>query len=165
MKKNIEEDIRDLAKEIISVLQEKNLKISFAESITGGLLASSLTNEENASKVFELGVVAYSNEMKIALLECSETTLENHGVYSIETIKEMLNGLKIKSKADILIATSGVAGPNQNQGFSPGVVFIGISYIDEFYERVKFSGNRQNVRLNTVKYCFNKVLEIIKKEV
>ncbi|MFA7561667.1 MAG: CinA family protein, partial [Candidatus Izemoplasmatales bacterium] len=66
MKKNIEEDIRDLAKEIISVLQEKNLKISFAESITGGLLASSLTNEENASKVFELGVVAYSNEMKIA---------------------------------------------------------------------------------------------------
>jgi len=165
MEKTLEKEIRILAKKVIDVLQKNNLKISFAESMTGGLLASSLTNEENASTVFELGIVAYSQSAKKLELNCLQTTLDNYGVYSSELIKEMLEGLKTKSNADILIAVSGVAGPSQNQGVMPGEVFIGISFKRQHIEKVSFSGNRQNVRLNTVKYCFEKTLNIIEKEV
>lgn len=163
--KRLEKEISVLGREIIKELQEKNLKISFAESMTGGLLSSSLTNEENASKVFELGIVAYSNRVKNKILDCKKTTLNNYGVYSNETVREMLDGLKTKSNADILVGVSGVAGPSNDQGFKAGEVFIGISYKSLKEEKVEFSGNRQNVRLNTVKYCFEKVLEIIKEEV
>lgn len=153
------ENISALAKILIYELRTKNLKISFAESMTGGLLSSSLTKEKDASSIFELGFVTYSDKSKKDILKVKDKTLSNEGVYSLATVSEMLDGLKLKSEAEILVAVSGVAGPNASMGHSPGEVFIAIEInnIAFLYEK-KFSGNREMVQLETVQFVFQEIL-------
>ena len=101
MKENLRNDISLLAQQIIELSVLKSKKISFAESMTGGLLASSLTNESNASKIFEKSYIVYSDEAKIETLNVEKKTIKDYSVYSFETVEEMLDGLKEKTKSDI----------------------------------------------------------------
>ena len=164
MKENLRNEIGLLAQKIIELATLKNKKISFAESMTGGLLASSLTNESGASKVFEKSYIVYSDQAKKEILDVETKTMKDFSVYSYETIEEMLDGLKDKTKSDILVAVSGVAGPNPDQNRNVGDVYIGIM-IDERIELFlkKFEGDRETIRLETVKFCFNHILKILQK--
>jgi len=153
------ENISALAKILIYELRTKRLKISFAESITGGLLSSSLTKEKDASSIFDLAFVTYSEKSKKDVLKVKDSTLSKEGVYSLATVSEMIDGLKLKSEAEILVAVSGVAGPDSSLGHDAGEVFIAIEINNTtfLYEK-KFSGNREMIQLETVQFIFQEIL-------
>src|SRR5699024_3622545 len=97
---------------VISNLKKRNYTISTCESCTGGLLASRITSISGASEVFELGLVTYSNDIKNQEVNVSESTLTKFGAVSQETAYEMAAGLYNKTKANVVISITGIAGPN-----------------------------------------------------
>ncbi|XQW86035.1 CinA family nicotinamide mononucleotide deamidase-related protein [Thalassotalea piscium] len=110
---------------VLSLLANNNLKITTAESCTGGLIASQLTSIANASASFEAGFVTYSNQMKNKLINVNIETLERYGAVSKEVVEEMARGALKVSNADIAIAVSGIAGPSGGSKEKPvGSVWI-----------------------------------------
>ena len=117
----------DLSLEIVRLLTKKKLTISFAESCTGGLLSSSITSISGSSKVFNMGLVTYSNNAKVKLLKVPKKTISKYGAVSYETCLSMVKNLSRISKSDISISITGVAGPNGGTKEKPvGLVFIGL---------------------------------------
>ena len=115
------------SQKIVNVLRKKGLKISFAESCTGGLLSSSITSISNSSKVFTIGLVTYSNQSKISLLKVPKKIISKHGAVSYETCLSMVKNLNKISKTNISVSITGIAGPKGGTKKKPvGLVFIGI---------------------------------------
>ena len=131
---------------IIKTLPPK--KITFAESCTGGLLASTLTKYSGSSSCFDGSVVTYSNEIKNKWLGVSEDTLKLYGAVSEQTVKEMLQGALEISKANYSIAISGIAGPTGGTPTKPvGTVYIGVASEKEIkIEHHLFKGNRNYIQ-------------------
>ena len=116
----------DIFEHIVNNLPPK--KITFAESCTGGLIASSLTKISGSSNCFDGSVVTYANRIKHEWLGVEELTLEKYGAVSEQTVKEMLLGAIEISKADYSLAVSGIAGPTGGTPSKPvGTVFIGVA--------------------------------------
>ena len=114
-------------KSLVEKLTKKKLKISFAESCTGGMLASSITSISGASKVFDMGLITYSNRAKIKILKVNENIIKNYGAVSAECCKAMVVNLSKISKASINISITGIAGPKGGTKKKPvGLVYIGI---------------------------------------
>ena len=114
-------------KNLVKKLKQKKLKISFAESCTGGLLASSITSISGASKVFNLGFITYSNQAKINALKINKALIKKHGAVSAECCKVMVKNLSKISKAQINVSITGIAGPNGGTKSKPvGLVYIGV---------------------------------------
>ena len=114
-------------KSLVKKLIKKKLKISFAESCTGGLLASSITSLSGASKIFDLGLVTYSNKAKIKLLKVNKNIIKKYGAVSHECCYAMVNNLSKLSQANINVSITGVAGPKGGTKHKPvGLVFIGV---------------------------------------
>ncbi|WP_372881159.1 CinA family nicotinamide mononucleotide deamidase-related protein [Psychromonas sp.] len=121
----ITEQEKTLAEHVVQLCREQNLKITLAESCTGGLLASEITRIGGASSVFEAGFVTYSNVMKQKMLDVDPTILERFGAVSAETVLAMARGALNKADADIVIAVSGIAGPDGGSRDKPvGSVWI-----------------------------------------
>ncbi|KGJ96279.1 CinA family nicotinamide mononucleotide deamidase-related protein [Colwellia psychrerythraea] len=116
---------KSLAEHLLNTLQLQGLKITTAESCTGGLIASKLTEVSGSSLSFEAGFVTYSNEMKTAMLDVPTNIIEQNGAVSEAVVIAMAKGAIIKSNADLVIAVSGVAGPNGGTDDKPvGTVWI-----------------------------------------
>ena len=114
-----------LANHLLTMLTEKNLKITTAESCTGGLIASMITEVSGASTVFEAGFVTYSDKMKTKMLGVSEQLLSDHGAVSEAVVIAMAQGALNSANADLVIAVSGVAGPSGGSDEKPvGTVWI-----------------------------------------
>ena len=114
-------------KSLIKILTKKKLKISFAESCTGGLLASSITSISGASKIFNLGLITYSNQAKIKILKVNKNIIKKYGAVSHECCLAMVNNLSKISKANINVSITGIAGPKGGSKQKPvGLVYIGI---------------------------------------
>ena len=114
-------------KSLVKILTKKKLKISFAESCTGGLLASSITSIDGASKIFSLGLVTYSNQAKIKFLKVNKNIIKKYGAVSHECCLAMVNNLSKISKANINVSITGIAGPKGSTKQKPvGLVFIGV---------------------------------------
>ena len=112
---------------LIKKLNTKKLKISFAESCTGGLLANTITSISGASKVFNMGFITYSNQAKIKILKISKNIIIKYGAVSPECCKAMVVNLSKISKANINVSITGIAGPNGGTKKKPvGLVYIGI---------------------------------------
>jgi nicotinamide-nucleotide amidase len=112
---------------IVKKLNKKGLKISFAESCTGGLLASEITSVNGASKVFGLGLVTYSNQAKISVLKVNKNIIKKYGAVSPECCEAMVKNLAKISKAQINVSITGIAGPNGGTKTKPvGLVYIGV---------------------------------------
>ena len=112
---------------LIKKLTRKKLKISFVESCTGGMLASSFTSTNGASKVFDLGFITYSNQTKIKILKIDENIIRKFGAVSPECCKAMVINLSKISKANINVSITGIAGPKGGSKKKPvGLVYIGI---------------------------------------
>ena len=117
----------NLSFKIVKLLTKKKLTVSFAESCTGGLLASSITSISGSSKVFNMGLVTYSNNAKVKLLKVPKKTITKYGAVSNETCLSMVKNLSKISKSNISISITGVAGPNGGTKEKPvGLVYIGI---------------------------------------
>ena len=139
-----------LAKKVVKVLIKKKLKISFAESCTGGLLSSTITSVNGSSKVFTLGLLAYSNQSKIRVLKIPKNIIRKYGSVSEPVCLAMLKNLNKISKTNISVSITGIAGPSGGTKMKPvGLVYVGIK-----------KGNRVEVK----KYLFkNKGRSYIQK--
>ena len=114
-------------KDLVKKLTQKKLKIAFAESCTGGMLASEITSVSGASKIFGLGLVTYSNQAKIEVLRVNKRIIKKYGAVSYDCCLSMVNNLSKISKAKINISITGIAGPKGGTKQKPvGLVYIGI---------------------------------------
>ncbi len=121
-------DILKRIEKLIKDFSAQNLKISIAESCTGGFISHMFTNISGASKVFERGIVCYSNQAKIDLLNVDPITIEKFGAVSENVVKELASNIRVLSNVDIGIGISGIAGPTGGTPEKPvGLVFICIS--------------------------------------
>lgn len=133
---------------VCEMLLSKNLKISTAESCTGGLIASKLVNYPGVSTTFMEGAVTYSNDAKMHRLNVKKDTLEKFGAVSEETAKEMAEGIANTSKTDIGLSTTGIAGPGGGTSEKPvGLVYVGLHINGETkVKKLQLSGNRDMIR-------------------
>ena len=152
-------------KSLVKNLIKKKLKISFAESCTGGLLASSITSISGASKIFNLGLVTYSNQAKIKFLKVNKNTIIKYGAVSHECCLAMVNNLSKISKANINVSITGIAGPNGGTKQKPvGLVYIGIKRGNKTQINKCFFKNktRSSIQKATVKKALDLVFRVIK---
>jgi len=114
--------------QILHAFAQKNLKLALAESCTGGYISHVITNISGASKVFERGVVTYSNQSKIDLLKVDPGILKQHGAVSEPVARQMAENLRNIANVDVSISTTGIAGPTGATPEKPlGLVYIGFS--------------------------------------
>ncbi len=157
--------MKKLSLKIVNLLTKKKLNISFAESCTGGLLASSITSISGSSKVFTVGLVTYSNNAKINILKVPQNIISRHGAVSRETCMYMVRNLNRISKTNISVSITGVAGPNGGTRKKPvGLVYIGIKKSNKILVKKYFfkNKNRQQIQRTTVNKALNLVLSINK---
>lgn len=150
---------------LVKRLMDKNLTISFAESITGGLLAASITDVAGSSKILSSSYVTYSNDSKIKNLGVRKETLDKYGAISEQTALEMACGLKNKTNSSVCVSTTGEAGPEPSET-DIGNVFICIYFSEDNYQlkHFYFPGNRERVRNITVSQVLSNLLYLINKE-
>jgi nicotinamide-nucleotide amidase len=149
---------------IIDKLRQNSQKITFAESCTGGLIASHFTKISGSSDVFDGSAVTYSNEIKNRWLGVDESVLEKYGAVSEPTIKEMLLGALNISNSNIAIAVSGIAGPTGGSAEKPvGTVFIGVSDgTDTIVEKHLFLGNREYIQYQSMMHSIRILINFSK---
>ena len=157
--------MKELSKKVINLLRKKKLKISFAESCTGGMLASSITAIRGSSKIFTLGLITYSNQSKINILKVRRNIIIKHGAVSYETCLSMVKNLNLMSKTHISVSITGVAGPGGGTKSKPvGLVYIGVKkgkkiLIKKYLFKSK---KRKVIQRSSVKKALNLVLSIAK---
>ena len=157
--------MKKLSLKIVRLLRKKRLKISFAESCTGGLLSSSITSISGSSKVFTLGLVTYSNQSKINTLKVPKKTIMKHGAVSYETCLSMVKNLNKISKTNISVSITGVAGPKGGSKQKPvGLVFIGIKKGNKTLVKKYLFKNkkRSSIQRATVNKALNLILIFVK---
>jgi PncC family amidohydrolase len=145
------------------LLRERGLKLVLAESCTGGLLGSRITDVSGSSEYFLGGMVAYAYEAKADLLGVSWETLNTKGAVSRETVLEMARGVRNLMKADIAISVSGIAGPGGGTPEKPvGTTWIGLAVQDGEWAKVfQFSGDREQNKISAVDAALHLLLDYL----
>jgi nicotinamide-nucleotide amidase len=154
--------LKTLARRVGARLKNRNLKLATAESCTGGWIAQAVTSVSGSSEWFDRGFVTYSNEAKKELLGVRARTLARHGAVSRETAKEMAAGALARSRAQVSIAVTGVAGPRGGTPEKPvGMVCFAWSWKRGAMESVtrRFRGGRERVRRQSVVFALQGLLE------
>ncbi|NLO88943.1 MAG: CinA family protein [Clostridia bacterium] len=141
-----------LSKEIGKLLLKQNKTIAVAESCTGGMLASAITDVPGSSAYFGYGVVSYSNKAKIEILGVNESSLFQYGAVSKEVAMEMAEGVRKLADSHYGLSTTGIAGPGGGTSTKPvGLVFVGFSSADKnLWMRLNLKGSRHEIRYQTV---------------
>ena len=151
-------------KNIVKKLIKKKLKISFAESCTGGMLAASITSISGASKVFNIGLITYSNQAKINILKVNKNIIKKYGAVSAECCKAMVQNLSKISRSKINISITGIAGPGGGTKNKPvGLVYIGFKKGKTLIVKEnKFkSKNRNSIQKSTVREVIKIILNLV----
>ena len=149
-----------VAKEIVKILIKKKLKISFAESCTGGLLSSAITSVNGSSKVFTLGLLTYSIQSKTQILKVSKNIIRKYGSVSEQVCLAMVKNLSKISKTNMSVSITGIAGPSGGTKIKPvGLVYVGIKKNDR--AEVKKYLFKNNGRSYIQKATVNKSLRLI----
>ena len=157
--------MKNLSLKIVKLLSKKKLKISFAESCTGGLLSSSITSISGSSKVFTVGLVTYSNQAKINILKVPKKIIIKYGAVSYQTCLFMVKNLSKISKTNISVSITGVAGPKGGSKQKPvGLVYIGIKKRNKtLIKQYLFKNKKRNlIQKATVNKALNLVLRFAK---
>ena len=154
--------MKSLAHKIVKELTKKKLTISFAESCTGGMLSSKITSVSGSSKVFNLGLITYSNKTKIDILKVPKKIIVKHGAVSQECCLSMVKNLSKISKANISVSITGIAGPNGGTKLKPvGLVYIGIKKDNRIIVKENLFKNKS--RISIQKATVNISLKMINK--
>jgi nicotinamide-nucleotide amidase len=142
-------DDQELEEIVGALLKQRGLKLSIAESCTGGLLGARITNVAGSSDYFERGVVVYSNRSKSELLGVPAEVIERHGAVSRETASAMAQGIREAAKTDLGLAVTGIAGPGGGTPEKPvGLVYIALASSSGVkVDEQRFLGSRDQVRL------------------
>ena len=155
----------DLNQKVLNILKRKKLKISLAESCTGGLLSASITSIKGSSKVFTMGLVTYSNQSKITLLKIPKKIIQKYGAVSAQCCLSMVNNLSKISKSKICISITGIAGPKGGTNIKPiGLVYIGIKIRKKiFINKCNFKNKgRLFIQKQTVKKTLKLLIKLIR---
>ena len=150
-------------KKIIKKLLKRNISISIAESCTGGLLSSKFTSVAGISKIFNMGLITYSNKSKSSLLKISQNDLKKYGSVSHQTATLMVKNLQQLTKSKLCISTTGIAGPSGATKKKPvGLIYFGIKYKNKtIVLEKKFKGTRIQIQQKTVKAIFATLEKLI----
>ena len=152
--------MKNLATKLVKKLIQKKLKISFAESCTGGMLSSTITSVSGSSKIFNLGLVTYSNKVKIDILKVPKEIINKYGAVSKECCLSMVKNISKISKSNISISITGIAGPNGGTKLKPvGLVYIGIKKGNKIIVQKSLFKNKN--RISIQKATTTKVLKIL----
>ena len=157
--------MKKLSQKVVKLLTKKKIKISFAESCTGGLLSSSITSISGSSKVFTLGLVTYSNQAKINILKVPKNIITTHGAVSYEACLSMVKNLNRISKTSISVSITGIAGPKGGTKQKPvGLVFIGIKKGNKTLVKKYLFKNKKRISIQraAVIKSLNLILSFIK---
>ena len=147
----VEDGSRELSQEVIDLLRARGDTIAVAESLTGGMLAAALTAIPGASAAFRGGVVAYATDLKAALLGVPAALLDRHGAVHPDVARAMADGVASRLGTTVGAATTGVAGPDPQDGQPVGTVYIAVSAGgDTTVRSLALSGGRQQIRQATV---------------
>jgi len=140
--------MKNLAHKVVQKLIKKKLKISFAESCTGGMLSSTITSVSSSSKVFNLGLVTYSNKAKIDILKVPKKIISKYGAVSNECCLSMVKNLSKISKANISVSITGIAGPKGGTKLKPiGLVYIGIKKGNKIIVKKNLFKNKNRISI------------------
>ena len=153
-----------LSKKIISLLRRKRFSLSIAESCTGGMLSSAITSVSGSSKVFNLGLVTYSNQAKTSILKVPQKIIKKYGAVSVQCCLAMVNNLSKISNSKACISITGIAGPKGGSKQKPvGLVYIGIRFGNKvFVYKCNFKNKgRAYIQRLTVKKSFNLLSKLI----
>jgi nicotinamide-nucleotide amidase len=148
----------DLPSRIVALLTQRRLSVAVAESLTGGLLGAALTAVPGASAVFRGGITAYATDLKSALLGVSPAFLAEHGAVHPDVAAAMADGARARLGAAVGMATTGVAGPDPQDGKAPGTVHVAVS--SESFRVVRslsLAGDRDQIRRQSVEQCLSLV--------
>ena len=154
----------NLSLKLVKLLTKKKLTVSFAESCTGGLLASSITSFSGSSKVFNMGLITYSNNAKVKLLKVPKKTITKYGAVSYETCLSMVKNLSKISRSNISISITGVAGPNGGTKEKPvGLVYVGLKKGSKTIIKKNLfkSKKRVSIQKATVNQALKMILNIL----
>ena len=157
--------MKKLSLKIVRLLTKKRLKISFAESCTGGLLSSLITSISGSSKIFTMGLITYSNQSKVSILKVPKNIISKHGAVSYETCLSMVKNLSRISKTNISVSITGIAGPKGGTKQKPvGLVFIGIKKGNKTLVKKYFFKNKKRIPIQraAVIKSLNLILSFIK---
>jgi len=155
----------NLNQKLVFLLKRKKLKISFAESCTGGLLSSAITSVNGSSKVFTMGLVTYSNQAKTTILKVQKNIIKKYGAVSVQCCLAMVNNLSKISKSKICVSITGIAGPKGGSKKKPvGLVYIGIKVGKKvIVNKCNFKNKgRSFIQKETVKKILSLLLKLIK---
>ena len=149
--------------DIVKKMIERELTVSTAESITGGLISKMITDVDGSSKILKESFVVYSNDSKVSILGVDAGLIDEYGVVSKEVAKDMAVKLKMTTGRDICISTTGNAGPTVCDDKPVGRVYVGINYLDEVkVHELNINGTREDVRNKTAEFIFENIGSIIK---
>ena len=152
--------MKNLTNKLVKKLIQKKLNVSFAESCTGGMLSSTITSVSGSSKVFNVGLVTYSNKAKIDILKVPKKIISKYGAVSNECCLSMVKKISKISKANISVSITGVAGPNGGTKLKPvGLVYIGIKKGNKIIVQKSLFKNKN--RISIQKATTTKVLKIL----
>ncbi len=149
--------LAEAARVLLATYRSAGLRIVTAESCTGGLIVACLTEIAGSSDVVERGFVTYSNEAKVELLGVATDMLDRHGAMSAHVARAMAEGALARSRADVAVAVTGIAGPGGATPSKPvGLVYLACQRKNRepLVERHQFHGDRQAVRLASVEAAF-----------
>ena len=151
-------------KNLVKILTKKRLKIAFAESCTGGMLASEITSVSGASKVFGIGLVTYSNQAKITVLKVNKNIIQKYGAVSPQCCEAMVKNLSKISKAQINVSITGIAGPNGGTKKKPvGLVYIGVKKNNKIFitKNLFKEKSRKAIQIATIRRTFKIIKSLI----
>ena len=157
--------MKKISHKIIKLLKNKKIKISFAESCTGGMLSSAITSVSGSSKVFNLGLVTYSNESKIKVLKISKKIIRKYGAVSEQVCKAMARNISRIGKTNMSVSVTGIAGPKGGTKKKPvGLVYIGIKKGNKISIKKYLFKNkgRSYIQKATLNKCLRLILSILK---
>lgn len=167
------DDGRDLSKRLGAALREADATVATAESCTGGLVGSLLTDVAGSSDYFDRSLVTYSYDAKRAELAVSRESLDDHGAVSDPVAREMAQGVRDVADTTWGVATTGIAGPSGGTPEKPvGTVFVGVAYAGEWesgtsfatVERYQFDGSRREVKAKIARQALADVLDAVESQ-
>tara|TARA_Y100000590_G_scaffold9491_1_gene11713 strand:+ start:295 stop:759 length:465 start_codon:yes stop_codon:yes gene_type:complete len=153
-----------MIKKIIKKLKRKKMKIAVAESCTGGMLSSTITSVSGSSKVFNLGLVTYSNESKIKVLKISKKIIRKYGAVSEQVCKAMVKNVSKIGRTNISVSVTGIAGPKGATRKKPvGLVYVGIKKGSKIIVKKYLFKNkgRSYIQNSTVNKCLKLILRTL----
>ncbi len=150
------------ARDVLASLAARGWTLGVAESLTGGLVAAELVAVPGASAVVRGGVVAYATDLKHELLGVPADLLAARGAVDPDVARHMARGVRVRTGADVGLATTGVAGPDPQDGKAPGLVFVAVSTPDgDEVRRVDATGDRAAVRRTAVEAALGLAHEVL----